>query len=353
MLNVKELKMSNDIKPNMKGLNLVWGTFSPHLNDLIRNLYETKRYSDVTLVCDEQQQFKAHQFILSSSSSIFENIFGNNNLSNQSPFIYLRGINHQELKAIIQYIYLGETKIDIERLNEFLKVAKDLNIKDIGDTIDTMNKSSGAKDQNIKDIEDTIDAMNKSSGEALESSSKINEEFTASTLNENNIMDDRGLFLDNFEEEKENTDTSEQIISNNIESLLKVERNKIKTAAPSTKLEWICKICNNVLKSKEGLSYHLNAIHDEMKYPCSKCDYQGPTKNILKRHINIKHKNIKQHCNQCDYQTAYSTDLIRHRKIRHEGLRHPCDKCDYMALYIANLHQHKRIKHGIVRGTGV
>ena len=95
--------------------NLTWHTFTEHRKELFRELMETQLYSDVTLVSDDQHTFKVHKFMLSACSSVFKNILDQNP---QHTSIYLRGIQHQELESIIQFIYLGEAKFYQERMNE-------------------------------------------------------------------------------------------------------------------------------------------------------------------------------------------------------------------------------------------
>ena len=108
---------------------LNWYTFSEHLQSMFRNLYEDGKYSDVTLVCDDQTQFKAHKIVLSACSSVFKSII--NDLSHNTSVIYLRGIQHQEMESILEFMYLGVATFHRERTNEFLNVAKNLEIKEI------------------------------------------------------------------------------------------------------------------------------------------------------------------------------------------------------------------------------
>merc|ERR1712098_312652 len=85
--------------------NLTWHTFASHGKDLFRNLMDTQEYSDVTLMSDDQHQYNVHKFILGASSTVFKNILNSNP---QNTSIYLRGIQHEELESILQFIYLGE-----------------------------------------------------------------------------------------------------------------------------------------------------------------------------------------------------------------------------------------------------
>ena len=58
--------------------NLLWQAFSEHLQWMFKDLYEEEKYCDVTVVCDDQTQFKAHKFVLIAGSSIFKKIIDNN-----------------------------------------------------------------------------------------------------------------------------------------------------------------------------------------------------------------------------------------------------------------------------------
>ena len=129
----------------MEKFNLTWHTFLPFAKDLLKNLYNTNKYSDVTLVCDENKHLQAHKFILSACSPIFENILNNNDQA--KSFIYLRGINYEEISSILQFIYLGEATFYQDRMNELLSVAQDLMIKEIG-----QNKETEAHDNSQDDF---------------------------------------------------------------------------------------------------------------------------------------------------------------------------------------------------------
>ena len=115
--------------------NLTWDTLRENLQLMFKELFfEKEKYSDVTLVCDDQTQFRAHKIILSACSPVFKKIIDNN--QSQHPLIYLRGIQSYEMESILQFMYLGEGKFYYERMGEFIKVAKDLEIKEICDGVE-------------------------------------------------------------------------------------------------------------------------------------------------------------------------------------------------------------------------
>ena len=54
--------------------NLTWYTFSEHLQLMFKELYEEGKHSDVTLVCDDKTQFKAHKIVLSACSPVLKKV---------------------------------------------------------------------------------------------------------------------------------------------------------------------------------------------------------------------------------------------------------------------------------------
>ena len=113
---------------------LNWHTFSDHLKLMFKDLYQERSHSDVTLVSDDQTQFKAHKIVLSACSPVFKKIIESN--PSQHPLVYLRGIQSHEMESILQFMYLGEGKFYHERMREFIKVAQDLEVKEISDGVE-------------------------------------------------------------------------------------------------------------------------------------------------------------------------------------------------------------------------
>ena len=85
-----------------------WTTYSDHLREMLHEMMKSNQLTDVTLVCDDKKQFKAHKIVLSACSSVFKSII--NDLPQNSSVIYLRGIQHQEMESILEFMYLGVAK---------------------------------------------------------------------------------------------------------------------------------------------------------------------------------------------------------------------------------------------------
>merc|ERR1719232_1522225 len=129
------MEMSDDITYSLK-----WKNFTSNVTCRLSNVFEENCFTDVTLVSDDQKQFQAHRYVLSNFSPVLENMLLSNPHSH--PLIYLRGVHHQVLSSILQFIYLGKTKVNHSNMKRFAEVAKDLQIKKVADNIRMENQST-------------------------------------------------------------------------------------------------------------------------------------------------------------------------------------------------------------------
>ena len=106
-----------------------WHTYTDHLRDMLKEMMTSNDFADVTLVCDDKKDIKAHRNILSACSPVFKNMLKIDQQSNH-PVIYLRGIQHLQMEAILKFVYLGETSIHQDILTEFIQTAKLLEIRE-------------------------------------------------------------------------------------------------------------------------------------------------------------------------------------------------------------------------------
>ena len=109
--------------------DLHWNTFSEHLLTTLQNLAQSKELADVTLVCDDNKKVEAHSFVLSACSDVFRGLLLEN--THQHPMIYLRGIDHQDMESLMQFMYQGKATFYHERMKQFVEAAKSLQITEI------------------------------------------------------------------------------------------------------------------------------------------------------------------------------------------------------------------------------
>jgi len=108
-------------------LCLKWNEFQENAISTFGTLREDREFADVTLVCEDGQQVEVHKVILASSSPFFLNILKRN--KHPHPLIYLRGLKSEELLAMVDFIYFGEANVYQEKLDSFLAVAEELQLK--------------------------------------------------------------------------------------------------------------------------------------------------------------------------------------------------------------------------------
>ena len=113
---------------NSEDLSVQWDGFSENLSSYFRSLREDTVFTDVTLVCEDgQQRVEAHKMILAGSSPVFHNLLAENRQVCQ--VVYLRGVQLNDLAAVLDYIYLGEASLPQQELQSFLSLAKDLQLR--------------------------------------------------------------------------------------------------------------------------------------------------------------------------------------------------------------------------------
>ena len=242
--------------------SLTWHTYSDHLRSMMKELMMNEDFSDVTLVTEDKKQIKANIHILSACSPVFKDILKKEKNSNQ--IMYLKGIQFPEMESIIQFIYLGEATFYDKRMDDFLAVAKSLEIKEI------CNAQPETNDEEP---------------------------------NESPFLCDPVASAENLKEETFKSDLMEM-----------PEPQERQTRVVNGKYK--CDQCQKTYFSKHGLHYHKQSVHQGDKYVCDQCDYQATTKLSFTLHIQSKHEGVKYACDQCDYQ-ATQRNLRRHIQNKH------------------------------------
>ena len=251
--------------------NLNWHTYLDHLKEMMANLMESNETTDITIVCEDKTKYRAHKFVLNSCSPVFQSII--NDLPQKGDsVIYLKGVLAQEMKSILQFMYLGQATYCHDRMNEFLEVAKSLEIKEI------------SKDVDCDDAEDS------KSGQT----------------NDNNFHNDK-----NFYQLETNIESSNKIEDN------KDEETKIIQSHMTESGKFQCSKCDKQFANTSSLYKHFKAIHEGLSYKCNECQKGFKQKVHLITHIRGVHEGVKFPCNECDYKASAMSNLYAHRKNKH------------------------------------
>ena len=113
-------------------LSLKWNEFRDNLCKAFAKLKHDKDFTDVTLVCEDGQQFEAHKLVLISSSPFFFDVLKRS--KHPHPLIFMGGLKSVLLVAMMDFLYEGEVKIEQNQLESFLGFAEQLQLKDFRGT---------------------------------------------------------------------------------------------------------------------------------------------------------------------------------------------------------------------------
>ena len=248
---------------------LSWKSFQPHLRTTLKDLYIGKNHiADVTLVSEDQKQIQAHKFVLSACSQVLKNLLLAN--PHPHPIIYLRGVEHQELLALLQFMNLGEATIVQERIKKFFEVAKDLEITE-------MDKDGDAVIVNVdKDVHKSVSEYN----------------GVVSTI----------------EEHVDLNVTVPKYIHNQDLSEIKMKSDKV--------VGYSCSQCDHFEEKQWGLIKHKKSKHEDELFYCDECEYKITTHMSLKNHQQFGHEGAGYSCYQCDYQASTQWQLVRHQESK-------------------------------------
>ena len=118
--------------------SLHWKDFESNLAHSVSDMRNDSNFFDVKIACfdnkSEMKTIPAHKMVLSACSPIFKELLcAIGTADSQNPMVFLRGISFQEISAILDFMYSGETKVEHNEFDAFLAAAKDLQIRGLSE----------------------------------------------------------------------------------------------------------------------------------------------------------------------------------------------------------------------------
>ena len=114
------------------------------------------------------------------------------------------------------------------------------------------------------------------------------------------------------------------------EQTVKSEPTKVQAPQEGVNIsndKYECGKCSKIYSTGQGLSYHIQTVHQGVKYPCNQCDHQATQQSHLNIHIKSKHQGIRLACDQCDYMASQ-----KHHLLRHKNTKHKVEKCQIVDM---------------------
>ena len=350
----------------MSHCSIAFDDFNLQTKEAIGSLLASGNFADVTIVCNDGDQVPAHKFVLSSSSSLLQQMLTNSSSRFQSrnDFIYLPTVKLKELKPLLQFMYLGQTKISQENLETFISLAADLKIN-LGSPKSQM-KAQQKEDQDHNELVNEYDtAINNKISQNMECLNTATEiEETPDIFIGNDSSSSVEPLEENNLEEVEADEENEEVIGKPEETFLSIqyEDNKVVKKKTEKKLKgrksnypddvihknirYYCDFCDYQATQPNSLTLHIKQIHTRDVHTCKECNFETNIKQRLKEHTMERHfAKSNFPCTLCNFMGISAGDLKKHIEEKHDATKFPCDKCSYKASTPGHLAYHIKKLH--------
>ena len=337
--------------------------YSQNLSEMVKDLYEHKQFSDVTLISEDHRQVPAHKFILSSCSSFFAKILVNLNQPNTARInwskgmieytntaIYLRGLQAKEMDYLLQYCYLGRVRMPYDYITEFMALLKEF---DVWNSENVENKN---------EVQKTEKTENDYIGDVCETIVKEETSLLNKSLTEEKVPIDETLQEESNEENPEacnedfpgKIDWSEVEVDENLENDLDAtpkDEIESKEGLPDNVDSEDTKIKKLPLSQKTKRPYNRKGrpLSEKRNLTCDTCGYISTRYSYLQQHKNVVHLGIKNSlpCDICGKTLGGKQALLLHIRSIHDKIAYNCDveNCTYSVKTFGALNQHKKYIH--------
>ena len=291
---------------------LKWKEFQHNIDSSYYELRKDAEFSDVTLVCEEDQQFEVHKIILAASSPFFSNVLKRNKHSH--PMIYMRGLQARDLVAIVDFIYHGEANVCQEDLDRFLALAEDLQLKGLSRSKD---KSLYAPQKPLKILPHQESPMKPTpkpennhqrictDGSEIDTNTN-GENHNIHPINGNKGVVNTDVTIENFKADESEIDTNTRSKNPNIVPVndnsgvvtiedLKAMLDSMMESIDEGEHKWKCTICGKATKgtvsiARSEMRSHIESHYEGLTYPCNQCGKVSSSIKSLTIHISKIHK---------------------------------------------------------------
>ena len=217
-------------------LKLVRENFVVHTRDTFNSLLDQPDFSDVTLVADDLKQIAAHKVILIAGSGFFRNLLREN--LHPHPLIFLGRMGRKDLQAIVSFLYLGECTVEQDEIDNFLEIAKSLQISGLTSEMKQRQEKPNLLLNNPQESQNPNDSQSPNDSQKEDPPSG----------------ETQFILQREFEEDQSKTDSSE--------SHIKAEVHDDPDWVPD---EYICSICGKTLLTPQAMNNHMRAMHNSRK----------------------------------------------------------------------------------------
>ena len=287
-------------------LSLAQKDFELFKDGSVKDILNEKRYTDITLACNDDKQIDAHRIILSSHSLFFRRILQQND--RRDMLLYLPNASSIELENILEFLYLGQTEVDENDFEKFLRLGKVFEIQILTDLEINCEREPGILLQAIMDSGYV--------GEGLVIGKSLlkrqpNGKFPCDQCDYQSVARSH------------------------------VKRHK---EGVHFGIKHSCDECAKEYFDLYELRIHKKSAHEGVLYQCEQCNRTFPHPKTLQTHEK-EHQGSVTKCTRCE-KSCTTVGSLRHHIIKHhDGLKHVCDQCEFKTKRLQSLKEHKGTVH--------
>ena len=252
-------------------LCLNWNDFQENTLSSFKELRADKEFTDVTLACGDGHHVVVHKVVLIMSSPLFQNLLKMNKHSH--TLIYMRGVNMDDLAAMMDFLYRGEANVLQENLDSFLALANELQLKGL------------TGDQNSERIQSPERTHQQ------EVFTEVKPKLQKETLRQSGP--ERGSPVRrSFERTVSLVETADSgQLDQQIKSMMDSTENYITRKSGARKRAFICKVCGKEAEDSD-MRRHIEANHiSNVSHSCDICGKTSRSRNGLRQHFAKVHNN--------------------------------------------------------------
>ena len=329
-----------------------WNFYSDHCTELLQDINKTKNFTDITLVCEDLTQINVHKVVLSACSPVFRKLISSN--PHPLPLIFMRGISREVLKSLVDFMYLGETTFSQHGMENFLKCARELEVKNLVNADEPSPNNSnesisekvvgklfscGYCELQITDETSLIKHLATAHSKFNEAKKLINEirgKGISGITSKSEMLNDNDTDLrdsppETFPEKTPpgTTEQPEPEIENIVETKPEFDEEDEEFLANS--INGVFEIVNSNLSKETNknpmargqkcniwrLGTHFTKTTND-QYKCSECGKKYSGRSSFGRHFQEAHLGRKFTCDICGMQSTQKSGLARHRKDVHK-----------------------------------
>ena len=324
-----------------KKVCLWWNDFHNNTISSFSHMRKDQEFCDVTLACDGDHKVEAHKVVLAASSSFFSKLLKQNN--HPHPLIYMRGMNTLQMTSVVDFIYRGEVNIHQDDLDDFLKLAGELDLQGLNGPEKSKEckqyreqessnsehiPSNPVHNEVTKFPDSNILQTDENSFEetslvladlySLNDSDKSKEDLQTKVYRVRTNIKDTPTYFPSRNPSNEVTQSSDSQSDENCfeeTSLIQADVNSVKTNSTYENLD---DTINSMIRRQKAVGKRQKATDGKANYICLECGKETRRKCDMRHHIEGKHiEGVSHPCNKCQKYFRSRNSLSNHKSIRH------------------------------------